>query len=416
MSEKIRVLHITTSLNSNGGIEETIRILCRRLDPNRFRIGFCSIQDRPLEILEEFRQMDVEIFCIERRGYFFDFITISQIKNVIKKFKADVVHTHRNKGNLHGRLAAVLTPGTAIVTTHHDMGDISFSRTPALKKRKQHNISASRDNDCSGFIDTVMYPFLNVELNRLNAKVIAVSNSVRNIYTSNLGDNCFETVYSPYDETMYTPYYNGLRKSQISLGVVGRLTWHKGLMVLLHAMKILVQIRDDIRLKIIGNGDLKPKLDAFIHKNGLNPYVHLYGDLPHRANLYDNIDIYIQPSVSEGCSITLLEAMGVGIPVIASDIDGPKELITHNKTGILVPPDNPDALKDAIIDLIEDKEKAFKIGKAGNKRACENFSSKIFIEKMTRIYQELFHQKRGVKASAFYPEILIGFLVMQEKI
>ncbi|MCP4350833.1 MAG: glycosyltransferase family 4 protein [Desulfobacterales bacterium] len=111
--------------------------------------------------------------------------------------------------------------------------------------------------------------------------------------------------------------------------------------------------------------------------------------LPHDARLYEDTDICIQPSVFEGCSITILEAMGTGIPVIASNIDGPKELIIPGKTGILVPPKHPDALKDAVLDLIENKEKAVKIGNAGNLRASEKFSSKVFIDKMSQIYQTL---------------------------
>lgn len=177
---------------------------------------------------------------------------------------------------------------------------------------------------------------------------------------------------------------------------MGRLEKQKGHLYLLQAFAQLVQRRRDILLKIVGNGDLKADIELFIKRNNLEPYVFLCGNLPHDARLYDNIDIYIQPSVFEGCSITLLETMGTGIPVIASNIDGPKELIIPDKTGLLVPPENPDALAEAIFDLIENKEKALKLGRVGNKRVMEKFSSKVFIKKMSLIYQELVAERRNL--------------------
>lgn len=134
MLKPIKILHITTSLSSNGGIEETLRILCSRLDKKLFQIGICSIKDKPEKILEEFRQMDVEIFCGSRKGQLFDIFTTLWLRKVIKNFQADIVHTHNNKGNFHGRLAAKFASTVSIVTTHHDLGDLIFSKTSALKK------------------------------------------------------------------------------------------------------------------------------------------------------------------------------------------------------------------------------------------------------------------------------------------
>ncbi len=388
MPERINILHITTNLSSHNGIEETIRILCHGLDPDLFKIGLCSIADGPEEILKEFRDLNIEIYCINRKGYFIDPFTTIRIIKTIKKFKAHIVHTHRNKANLHGRIAGFLTAGTFIVTTHHDMEDIVFSRTAALKKRS-HFVSLDVFDDYPDIVESTFYPFLNILLNLLNSKVIAVSNNVRSIYTSNPDDTRIETVYAPFDETAFKYNYEGFVVEKITLGTVGRLATPKGHICLLQAMKKLIGYRSDVHLKIIGDGPLRAEMKLFIKENKLEDNVTLCGNMTHNVNLYDGIDIYIQPSISEGCSITMLEAMGVGIPVIASDIDGPKELIIHNRTGILVPPKNPDALTEAILDLIENKDKAIKLGKAGNRRAREKYSSKIFIEKMSRIYQDL---------------------------
>ena len=174
---------------------------------------------------------------------------------------------------------------------------------------------------------------------------------------------------------------------------MGRLEREKGHLCLLRVFAELIRSHHNLFLIIIGDGTLRNEIDLFIEKNDLGPYVLVRGNLPHGADLYNGIDIYIQPSLLEGCSITLLEAMGTGIPIIASDVGGPKELIVPNETGLLVPPNDQAALKAAILDLIGNRKKALIFGRAGSERALKNFSSKIFIEKMSRIYQDLAGEK-----------------------
>ncbi|MCP4111378.1 MAG: glycosyltransferase family 4 protein [Desulfobacteraceae bacterium] len=388
MVKPLKILHITTSLSKYGGIEETIRILCSRLDKRLFQVGICSITDSPGEILNEFKEMKAEIFCGSKKGRIFDIFTVLWVRKVIKSFQADIVHTHNNKGNFHGRLGSRFSRGVSIVSTHHDLGDLIFSKTPDMKKRIQGKFNA-QSAQYENFIYSIVYPYLNIRMNQLNSKVITVSDTVRKIYTSDPDNRLFETVYAPFDETVFNNTRKGFKNKKIVLGTVGRLEMQKGHIYLLRAMAELVKVRKDIFLKIIGDGTLKKDIESFIKKNRLESHVILCGSLPHDARLYEDMDICIQPSVFEGCSITILEAMGTGIPVIASNIDGPKELIIPGKTGILVPPKHPDALKDVVLDLIENKEKVLKIGNAGNLRALEKFSSKVFIDKMSQIYQGL---------------------------
>ncbi len=389
MSQRINLLYITTSLSTYGGIEETLRILCGRLDPGRFRIGVCTIKDRPGEVLTVFGEMGIEIFCLGRKGYFFDLLTTLKILRLIRRYRADIVHTHTNKGNLHGRIAAYLARKPLIVTTHHDFGDIGFSKNPKHKKKGPSSIEADHFRNPYNWVYAFLYPFLNVKLNALNAKIIAVSHAVRSVYTCTSDDQRFETVHAPFDDNLFTPKYDGFGNRRIVLGTVGRFSGQKGHLYLLRSLKLLVQTRSDIELRFIGDGPLKPKIKRYIEHNELGRFVQLCGSLPHNSRLYDGIDIYIQPSGAEGCSITLLEAMGVGIPVVAMDMGGPRELIIADKTGILVPPKNPLALKEAILRLIGDQKKALELGRSGQQRAREHFSAGIFIQKMTYIYQAL---------------------------
>lgn len=390
----ISVLHVTRSLASRGGIEEYLRLLGSRLDRSCFRMAICAILDRRQgDILPEFSNSDISIFCGNRRGHPCDLGTTLWIKKAIKKFRADIVHTHTDKGNFHGRLAAVISR-VPVVTTHHDMGDMAFAKTPGVKPRFGPPASRLSLNTKPNFIDAIIFPFLNVAFNRFNTKVVCVSGAVKRIYTAKPNDPDVVAVHSPYDETIFQPDFKGLRGEGVTLGVVGRLVTQKGHIYLLEALKKLKNNGRQIFLKVIGTGDLEGELRRFVKENNLARLVTFCGDLPHNASLYDGIDIYVQPSVLEGCSITLLEAMGSGIPVIASDIDGPAELIAHGKTGILVKPEDPAALAAAVECLLADRAKALQIGQAAADMIHRNYASKVFVKKMENLYYEIAAVKR----------------------
>lgn len=395
----INVLQITSSLQEHGGIEETLRILCRKLDPRQFRVGICSIVDSPDDVPPDFKRDGVSIYCLGRKGYFFDIFTTLAVKKTIRHFEADIVHTHRNKANLHGRLAALLNR-TRTVTTFHAILIFDgptrdfFTRGASLKKTNQ---DFTGDTGASfNPVNSMLHPLFTRILNRFTGRIIAVSETVRALYCKDKNNARYTTVYAPYDEEIFTPdSRKPFTSKEITIGTVGRLVWKKGHGYLLSAMRDIHAIRQDIRLKIIGDGPLRSELQNYIDRHELAACVELCGSRPHGAHLYDNIDIYVQPSVSEGCSITLLEAMGCGIPVIASNIDGPAELIRNGVDGILVPARDPCALKNAILDLIEHQEKAAALAKDGYTRACRNFSSRHFTDSMTALYRSLITARIG---------------------
>lgn len=396
-TDPIRVLHVTTTIGNCGGIQEFLRILCDRLDPAAFRIGICSICEVAEDIPKPLWNANVKLYFGGRQGYVFDVCTMLWIRRVISDFQADIVHTHNNKGNFHGRIAAALSRRAAIVTTHHDMADGARSKSRNKSTDDGFDPADARERNRLTPMASVVYPFLNVELNRLNAKVIGVSNAVRSVYTADPNDARFVMVYAPFDERIFNSEFGGFReKSTIVLGTVGRLSREKGQIYLLMAFQQLLQIHPHLRLRIVGTGPLRPELESYVADHQLGAYVTFAGALPHNADLYRDMDIYVQPSLAEGCSITLLEAMGLGIPVIASDIQGPKELIVPEKTGILVPAKDPTALRDAVIRLLADQDRAVALGAAGRQRALANFAGSVFADKMSSIYRDV-AQRRAVR-------------------
>ncbi len=379
MSDPINVLFVTTRIGPFGGIEETLRILCAHLNPEDFRIGLCTIQNPGEQAADRFEKLGVHFFSLNRKGYFFDPATTFEVAKVIRRFGADVVHTHNNKGNLHGRLAARFLARAAIATTHHDLGDAGFAKTPEARVKRIPG----------GWVERTLFPFLNVALNRLNDKIIAVSNAVAKIYARDGRDPRLAVVHAPFDENVFGGGAAPFKRDEVVLGSVGRLEWQKGFNHLITAFKGIVARYSGIQLDLVGEGSLRPQLESQVRDSDLASRVRFRGELSHDSAIYREMDIYVQPSISEGSSITILEAMGMGLPVVAADSGGPADLILHQETGLLVPPGNPAALEEAILYLLEHREEAVRMGEAGQRRAHDLFSSRRFIQKTTRIYQEL---------------------------
>ena len=121
------------------------------------------------------------------------------------------------------------------------------------------------------------------------------------------------------------------------IGSVGRLNWAKGYDLLIKSLKIVKKNYPNFQMKIAGDGPCRDKLEHLIDKYSLRNNVSILGELHYNEipDFYNSIDLYVQPSTSEGSPITLKEAMASSLPILASNAGGIPEIIKHNQTGIL---------------------------------------------------------------------------------
>ncbi|MSQ78492.1 MAG: colanic acid biosynthesis glycosyltransferase WcaL [Flavobacteriaceae bacterium] len=138
----------------------------------------------------------------------------------------------------------------------------------------------------------------------------------------------------------------------------GRLTWQKGFIYSIEAMKILNQHRIDFLYEIIGDGRQQEELKYQIHQNGLDDKVKLLGKLSHEETKkrLSQSDIYIQPSIQEGFCNAALEAQAIGLLTIVSDAGGLPENVLNGQTGWVVPARSPEALSTKILDILTMKQ------------------------------------------------------------
>ncbi len=385
----INILYVTTSLSTRGGIEETLRLLTRKLDPGRFKIGICVIRDNVEQILQEFSTPDVTVYCGSRRGALYSLSCTLWVRKVIRDFDADIVHTHTAKGDFHGRIAAFSLPNVKIVTTFHDMGHAYCSGTDRSSPSSHLGSAASDGRIPTPTFVSKLYSFININLTCLNSKVITVADSVRAVYTASPEDTRFQTVRRGYDETRFQYNNERFKGDEIVIGTIGRLVWQKGYQYLLEAFSVVSRENPQVKLVIGGTGAMRSELESFVRANSLESNVQFCGEISDTRTFLDAIDLYVQPSLSEGCPFTILEAMGSGLPIVASRLAGIEEIIEHNKTGILVPPANASALASAILSLINNKDKALQLGEAGYKHARANFTSEQFVTNLSDVYTSL---------------------------
>ena len=174
---------------------------------------------------------------------------------------------------------------------------------------------------------------------------------------------------------------------------VGRLSTSKGHVYLLDAIPKVLRVFPNTVFVIAGGGPLLRDLEKKAYEIGIAEYVRFLGFRTDIANLLSIADAFVLPSIWEGLPIALLEAMGSGLPVIATKVAGVDEVIIDTHNGLLVPPADPNALSDAIIQLLSDNRLRERLGSAGEVLVKEKYT----VEKMCRKYEALFRAEQEAK-------------------
>ncbi len=181
----------------------------------------------------------------------------------------------------------------------------------------------------------------------------------------------------------------GFGDSDILLCVASRLAPKKGLEYLIPVMPAAIAQFPSIQLVLFGEGPMRKSLCREAARLGVSGHVHFPGFRPDIPQLLAAFDIILQPSLSEGLSISLLEAMAAGRPVIACNIQGNREVIRHGETGLLVPPADSAALSDAIAKVLSDPAAAKTMGRNAAIECRARFSQERMVEQTIAIYDRV---------------------------
>jgi colanic acid/amylovoran biosynthesis glycosyltransferase len=185
--------------------------------------------------------------------------------------------------------------------------------------------------------------------------------------------SAFKVIHCGLDVSRY--HFRLPRERVARIFCAARLAPEKGLDFLIRALKILVDKQYNIEMRIAGDGPNRAALQALAQTCGVAPHLHLLGTLSEQevTRELDTSDIFVLPSLAEGLPISAMEALAVGVPVVATNIAGTSELIEHGKTGLLVRPTDPEALADAVIQMIRDFGLRKQIAELGRKKVLDEF-------------------------------------------
>jgi len=351
---KIRVMLMNDSLNM-GGAETMIFSLICDLDSQRIKPYALSMSVNDA-LKQTFLDTGIPVHeCPKRSGL--DWRNIFRIAKVLRQEKIDLLHTHNFASWFWGGMATLFAPRCTLVHTQHS--NIVLNRLPPKPLR--------------GF------------LARISKKVVTVSDPVAEHLQrdSFAPSNKLQVIYNgiPLNPEQHTK-----DPKHRHLAIVARLVPVKNHSLLIRSFAQASQIDSTIKLDILGDGPLMEELQQLSESLGMSEKIKFWGEVPNARALMTSFDVFVLSSLSEGLSISILEALAAGLPVIATDVGGNGTLVHQQQNGLLVPSEDQDQLAAAINRLLSDEKLRKKMGQESLKIVTEGFSNQTMVDAYQRIY------------------------------
>ncbi len=192
----------------------------------------------------------------------------------------------------------------------------------------------------------------------------------------------------------------GINEGTFVIGSAGHLTRRKGYHVLIESLSLLTDVLGTVKVLIFGNGEERNSLQKQIVKHGLDGVVTLPGFKDNLLDYMKDFDLFVLPSIEdEDLPYVILEAMMLGKPVIGTKVAGIPEQIEHGETGLLVDPSNPEALAQAIRQMLLDTGKLRDMGKAARRKYATNFGYEQIMSRYLELYDSLTNAKKSESES-----------------
>jgi sugar transferase (PEP-CTERM/EpsH1 system associated) len=309
-------------------------------------------------------------------------LLVPQLARLFRRERPDIVHS-RNWAAIEAVVAAKLAGIRAIVHSEH--GRDLHTMGPQPRRRRVFR--------------KLSYAFAD--------QVFCVSQELREFYCEQLGmkPDRFDVIPNGVDVKQLSPNPQtradlraklAVAPNTIVVGTVGRLDPVKDHITLLRAADLAIKKGVDLRLVIVGEGPQRAALENHLFRTPhLARKTVLTGESKNVADWLNSFDIFVLPSVSEGMSNTLLEAMAVGIAPIATAVGGNREVVEHERSGLLVPPGNAEKISDFIVQLAAAPEWRDALGRNARERIETRFSIERMVNRYDEMYTGLMHSGRA---------------------
>ncbi len=374
--KRLRILHVTAT--TTGGVGLLILFLVKHLDPRAFELSVAFGRGYLLD--RSFDEAGVTVHTISTsRGIGLMSIIKGtlEVYRILSRGKYDIVQSHTSVGGVVGRLAGWAARTPVVLWTVHGLG--AHQGHPPLKRAvyrviekfldyfTDHYVAVSHDLRAQG----VRAGIFRTE------KVTVIPNGLQ-----------FDHVPSTFNIAAKRRAL-GIPEGCPVIGTITRLEPQKAIDVFLQAIAQVIRQVPNLVTLIAGDGPQRNALEDLAARMGLAERIHFLGWRTDAVELVGALDIFCMSSRWEGCPMVLLEAMAMRRPVVATDIGGVREIVENEKTGLLVPLDDPAALSAAVLRLLAAEEERTRFGSAGRRRVEDEFSAERMLEAYGSMYRRM---------------------------
>lgn len=419
--QKINIMLISDKLFF-GGAEMVVYNLATNLNKARFQVHICCLESLG-EIGERIKAQGIEVFNLKsKKGM--DFSLPFKLARLLKTKKIDIIHAHNSTAFKHAVMAAQIAKTPIIIQTRHgnELSGLGLLRrledTSGLLAMTENAMMALRKK-----LHRLIYRFL---VNKAD-KIVCICNDLKEkiarderikeeklfVIFNGIKTDCFGAAAPRNDGTSTDAPRNdaredtpcnddallqelGLNKDDLILINVANIRPEKGQVYLIDAFKELVQTFPNLKLLIAGkDSDIKlaQTLKAKVVENKMEDKVLFLGQRSDINELLAISDIFVLPSLTEGMPVTILEAMAMQKPILATNVGGIPEMIQNGSNGILIESKNTNALISALSGMITNNDMRRCLGQKAKETAQDQFRLEIMIRNYEELYKNLYLKK-----------------------
>ena len=359
----MRILHIDTERIWRGG-EQQLLYLIEGLKKRGHESAVLCQPGSPLEIAV--KKVGINVIPLAMKGEI-DLLAAWKIGRILRHGNYDILHAHTSHAHFIGILSRFFGKVRAMVVSRrvdfpiksrfkYKAFDVHYIAVSEAIKRVMIEGGVSSDRIC--VVKSC------IDLNRFDNAVIS---DVRAEF--------------------------GIGKDIIIIGNIAHMADHKGQIYLIRAANIIKNKYQNIKFIIVGDGELRSRLELEAHKLGLNDILIFTGFRKDVISILASFDIFAFPSHLEGLGTSLLDAMAKRKPIVSTFAGGIPEVVENGVSGILVPPKDPESLAIGLTRLIEDRELRIKYGNAGRMIVEERFAIDNVVKETINVYKKLLKNK-----------------------
>jgi len=378
--DRIRVVEVLAT-GTSGGAQEHVLGLVSRMDHARFDVSVVSLS--PGSAARKLERAGFEVLVIDEHD---DAIATGALAAHLVDVRPDVIHNHMYRAELVGTRAAIA------------LGEVGHRRPYIVSTVHSSRVRSEEDREMLRVLTPAMDQLIAVS-KMIEDKLVAEGRTTAPI--TRIYNGVDLSRYERVEACCTLPDEYGMEPGSQIVGVVARLEPEKGHPTLLEAWPPVLRAVPDAYLLIVGEGSRREALEAQTRDLRIAHRVVFTGRRDDVPSVTAALDVAVLPSYREAQGLSILEALALSRPVVASNVGGIPEMITDGVNGILVPPHDPDALAAAIIRLLRDHPFADTLGRAGHDMVHDRFCIDLMVESVQAIYEE---GARSVRPSTL-PEV-----------